>query len=290
MNQSSTQVGPPEINPDAYPAVRVSTEFHLRGFDLLTEAQGDAVQGLIVMTLVRDQMGAQRRKPAGVRALSRRLGMPYTTIRRHVEKLTERGQCIAKDGGLVVPPAVLRGRRVTTFLRKIYVNAVRLLVDLTRVNIAAFAATSRRPVRSGRLSREQTAIAVAATGLLLAGMRATRGYWGGDLVKGLVYTAISAANVKHVTNSAGAAIQGVLPDSERQPVSVLGISRSLRLPYETIRRHAEALLQAGICVRVGRNGLLVPTGFIRAVPAGSQMVYRLVMDFLAELRRVGVKA
>ena len=170
MNQSITQIGPAGVHPDAYPVTRVSTEFHLRGMDLLTEAQGDVVDGLIVMTLVRDQIGGQRRKAAGVRALSRRLDMPYTTIRRHVEKLVQSGKCVAKGGGLVVPPAVLRERGVTTFLRKIYINAVRLLVDLTRMEIAAFASASRRPIRSGRLGKEQYAIAVAATGLLLAGV------------------------------------------------------------------------------------------------------------------------
>lgn len=289
MNQSTTQVGPSQVHRDAYPVSRVSTEFHLRGFDLLTEAQGDVINGLIIMTLVRDQAGVQRRKPAGVRALSRRLDMPYTTIRRHVEKLTERGQCVAKAGGLVVPPAVLRGHRITTFLRKIYLNAVRLLADLTRVDVASFASTSRRPVKSGRLSKEQTAIAIAATGLLLAGIREMRTFWGGDLMKGLVFTAISATNVKHVTNSSSAALQVLLPDSQRQPVSVLGISRSLRLPYETIRRHADALLREGICVRAGRHGLLVPTTFIQGIPSGTNLVYRLVMDFLAELRRADVK-
>ncbi len=289
MNQSSAQAGPPDVHPDAYRVVRVATEFLLRGFDLLTAAEGDVVDGLIVMTLVHDAAGRQRRKPVGVRALSRRLDMPYTTIRRHVGKLTESGRCVAQDGKLTVPPAVLRGRRITTFLRKIYVNAVRLLTDLTRIDVASFAAASRRPIKSGRLSREQIAVAVAATGLLVTGIRTMRTFWGGDLMKGLVYTAIWTANVKHVTNTAPAGIRAVLPDSDRQPVSVLAISRSLRLPYETIRRHADALVQAGICVRVGRDGLRVPASFIEGITDGIALAYRLIMDFLAELRRAGVK-
>jgi hypothetical protein len=72
-------------------------------------------------------------------------------------------------------------------------------------------------------------------------------------------------------------------------VSVLAISRSLRLPYETVRRHADALVQAGICVRVGRHGLLVPSRFIESITSGIAIAYRLVKDFLAELRRAGVK-
>lgn len=289
MSPSIARIEAAPVHPDAYPVTRVSTEFFLRGVDLLTEAQGDVVDGLIIMTLVCDEMSAPPRKAVGVRPLSRRLGMPYATIRRHVERLTQSGQCAAAKGrGLVVPSAVLRSRRVTTFLRKIYVNAVRLLADLTRIEGASFASASRHPVRSGRLSREQTAIAVAATGLLLSGLRAMRAFWG-DLMNGLVFTAIWTANVKHVTNSATAGTRAVLPDSQRQPVSVLAISRSLRLPYETVRRHADALLQAGVCVRIGRDGLRVPAGAIRSVSAGTAITHRLIVDFLAELRQASVK-
>src|SRR5262249_20855611 len=136
--------------------------------------------------------------------------------------------------------------------------------------------------------KEQTAIAVAATGMLLAGLRALRGFWGGDLMKGVVFTAIWTANVKHVTNTSPAISRTVLDDSLRIPVSVMAISRSLRLPYETVRRHADALLRDGVCVRSGRGGLVVPASFHLRVTAGSAIGYRLVMDFLAELRRGGV--
>ncbi|MFZ5784337.1 MAG: hypothetical protein ACOY4R_29425 [Pseudomonadota bacterium] len=279
----------PRVDPDVHPVARVSTEFHLRGLDLLTQVQGDLVQALIVMTLVGDQMKVPRRPAGSVRALSRRLDMPVETARRHVRLLVRSGACALEEGGVVLPPAVLRSRRVVAFLRRIYVNAVRLLVDLTRIEVAAFASASRRPVQSGRLAKEQTVIALAATGLLLAGIRALRGFWAGDLMKGLVYTAIWTANVKHVTNTAPAADRGVLPDSQRLPVSVLAISRSLRLPYETVRRHAEVLVREGIAVRVGRRGMLIPTASILRVPAGPVIAHRLVTDFLAELRGAGVK-
>lgn len=249
----------------------------------------ELADALIITTLVRDQMRSPRRKASGVRALSRQLDMPYETVRRRVQELVNGGQCTMKDDGVVVPTAVLRGRRVTTFLRKIYVNAVRLLVDLTRMGIATFASSSRRPVVSERLAREQAIIAVAATGLLLAGVRALRGFWGGDVMRGMVYTAIWTANVKHVTNSAPGADRGVLPDSQRIPVSILAISQSLRLPYETVRRHADAMVKEGICVRQGRRGMVIPATFIHRIPAGPIIGYRLVMDFLADLRKAGVK-
>jgi hypothetical protein len=43
-------------------------------------------------------------------------------------------------------------------------------------------------------------------------------------------------------------------------------------------------------VRAGSHGVTVPTRFIEATTApGIALAYRLVMDFLAELQRAGVK-
>lgn len=288
MRRTITHISASQVHRDAYPVTRVSTEFHLRCVDLLTQVEGDLVEALIVMTLVRDQMKAPRHPAGSVRELSRKLDMPAETVRRHVHALVEGGRCVAQDGRVFVPADVLRGDHVTTFLRKIYVNAIRLLVDLTRIEVAAFASASRLGVQSGRLTKEQAVIAIAATGLALNGLRTLRAFWG-DLMKGLVYTAIWTANVKHVTNTAPAANRYLVPDSQRLPVSVLALSRSLRLPYETVRRHAEGLVREGIAVRAGRKGLLVPNAFIERITAGPVITHQLVMDFLAELRAAGVK-
>lgn len=269
------------------PVARVSTEFYLRAFDSMT-LQQDMVDGAIFMALVHGQLIAPHRKAIGVRELSRKVGMPYETVRRHAQVLVRSGKCTSGRGGLAVPTSVLKSRVITTFMRTIYVNAVRLLVDLTRLGVAAFPTTSQPP-SSARLTKDQTAIAVAGLGLLLVGMRAMRDFWAGDLMKGLVYTAIWTANVKHVTNTDPVANRWVVDESKRVPVSALTIARSLRLPYETVRRHADDLVRDGICVRAGRRGLFVPNSFIRRIPAGPVIIYRLVMDFLAELRRAGVK-
>lgn len=289
VRRVDTQIEPEQVHPDAYPVTRVSTEFHLRAIDSLTRVQEDVVDALIVLTLVRNQMVA-RREALRIRALARLLDAPYETVRRRVEGLVERRQCVAAADGVAVPPDVLRSRQVRTFLRETYVNTVRLLADLTRIKVAAFASTARRPIQSERLTKDQRAIALAGTSLLLAGLRALRGFWGGDLMKGMVYTAIWTANVKHVTNTDPVANGYVLPDSQRLPVSVLAISRSLRLPYETVRRHADALVREGICVRADRRGLVVPASFIVRIASGPIIAHRLVLDFLVELRRAGVKA
>jgi hypothetical protein len=217
------------------------------------------------------------------------LNLPYETVRRHVRALERNGACAVRDGGVTVTDAFHGGARAAWLLRKIYVNAVRLLVDLTRIGAVAFPAASRRAPPPARLTKEQAAIAAAAMGFLLAGVQLMRDFWGGDLLKGLVFTAIWTANVKHVTNTSRAATPSMLPDTLRQPVSVLAISRSLRLPYETVRRHADVLVREGLAARAGRRGVFVPTHVAKGTMAGSVAGHRLVMAFLDELRRGGVK-
>lgn len=291
MNRTAVAEPPaPAAQRHLRPVARVANEYYLRGFDSLTRLQEDMVDGAIFLSLVHGQLIAPHRKAIGVRELSRKVGMPYETVRRHAQGLVRSGTCTSGTGGLAVPPSVLKSRPIATFMRTTYVNAVRLLVDLTRVGVVAFPSASRRPPSSGRLTTEQAVIAVAGLGLMLEGMQAVRDFWGGDLMKGMVFTGIWTANVKHVANSALATSVTVLADSDRQPVSVGAVSRSLRLPYETVRRHADVLVREGLCVRAGRQGLLVPASMhdSEAGERGTFIAYRLVSEFLGELRRGGV--
>lgn len=278
---------PPQLPPHVYPVLRVFTEYCLRGFDLVSDLQDDLVRGAIFTTLVHDQAGI--RAPVRIRELARKLGTPYETVRRQVIELVRSGQCREEGGGIVVPAAVRRSRRVAAFLRRLYLNTTRVLVDLTRVGMVRYGMKSSGLPRSGRLEKEQIAIVRAGTAALLAGLKAMRTYWRGAMTKGLVYTAIWTANVKHVTNTATAGTRGLLPDKSRLPVNVMAIAQSLRLPYETVRRHAQALLEEGLCVRVGKGGLVVPAATHRRLAEGSLVAYRLMVDFLADLRQAGIR-
>lgn len=83
-----------------------------------------------------------------------------------------------------------------------------------------------------------------------------------DLVRTLIWTAIWTSNVKHITASHSNLEYGGLerlpPDELRQPVSILALANSLRMPYETARRHANALVGNGMATMVKGRGLLVP--------------------------------
>jgi DNA-binding transcriptional ArsR family regulator len=291
MSQSATQIEP-AVPRDGYPVMRVAAEHFLRGVDVLSEVHDDLVSGLIFVTLWHGQKRRPGRSPVAVRELSRKLGLPYETVRRHARALVHSGHCIDAAGGLAIPAGMMRSRQTTAMLRRSYVDAVRMLRDLTRIGVARYNVGPERRPRSRRLTREQIAIGMAGIGLLLSGLKTLREYAGGDLVNGLVFTAIWTANVKHVTNTPAAIERRVLKDSQRLPVSILAISNALRLPYETVRRHADVLLKAGVCTRVGQKGLIVPASTHRQDPNVGIMAsgYQTVMAFLAELRKAGVKA
>jgi DNA-binding transcriptional regulator YhcF (GntR family) len=270
--------------------VRISSEFFLRSVDLLTQVQGDRlISGLLFMAIWHNHMDDPGGGAVGVRELARRLNLPYETVRRHARELVRAGQCSATREGIEVVPAVLKSRANVDVMRRIYLNTERMLVELTRAGLAKFEVPSRSAARRSNLTRDQMVIATASTRRLLAGIRMLGELWQGDLLRALVFTAIWTANVKHVTNSAPAASQTVLPDEQRLPVSVLAISNSLRLPYETVRRHATALEKAGICHRVGRQGLVVPGEAHLKMASATVQAHAILTALLADLRRAGLK-
>lgn len=71
---------------------------------------------------------------------------------------------------------------------------------------------------------------------------------GGDLLRGIIFTAIAVANGESAPATGG---------GERRPVSVMSIAHSIGVPYETTRRYVNALVAEGLCRREGRRGVLI---------------------------------
>jgi len=285
----SERAGDLASHPEVYTIGRISTEFFLRGFEVIGQAHDDILGGMILMTMLGEALGNAGPPAAiGIRELARRLDIPFETVRRQVHKLVRSRACRAEDGGICLAPSFRRSTRTNAMLRKIHLEAVRMLDGLRRIRIGHYkppgsSATSRT------LSKEQAVVVAASIRLLLAALKALRGFFKGDLMSGLVFTAIRAANTKHITNTVPGANKDLLPDSDRRPVSMMAISNSLRLPYETVRRHAAKLIRQGMCRRAGRDGLIVPTSTLRGMTFEAGTVVQLVFDFMQELRTSGMK-
>lgn len=276
-------------HPEVYTIGRISTEFFLRGFEVIGQAHDDVLGGMIIMTLLGDALvDGWGKEPIGIRELARRLDTPFETVRRQVHKLVRRGACRLEDGGVCLAAATLRSPHTNAMLRKIYLEAVRMLDVLRRIKVGHY-----KPPRASEaqrtLNREQVVIVLASIRVLLAAMKVLRDFFDGDLMTGLVFTAIRAANVKHITNTEPGVNRDILPDSDRRAVSMMAISNSMKLSYETIRRHTAKLMKEGKCVRVGRNGLVVPAAAFRKMTLESGTVVQLVLDFMDDLRASGIR-
>lgn len=114
----------------------------------------------------------------------------------------------------------------------------------------------------------------------------------GNLLTGLVFLTIAQGSVQHLNRPAqfnAMAVDGVFPDELRRPVSVLGVSQFLGLPYETARRHTGRLEKMGFCRRVGGKGVVIPGEVLRGpeVQALVQANYGHLRILLQGLRRGG---
>lgn len=114
----------------------------------------------------------------------------------------------------------------------------------------------------------------------------------GNVVRALVWLTIIEGNVAHLIGEEGEPyreLDEVPPDDLRRPVSVLAVAHTLGMPYETTRRHVEALIGEGRCLRV-KGGVVTPTAVIdadwnrEAVTANLANLRRLVRG----LRAAGV--
>lgn len=89
----------------------------------------------------------------------------------------------------------------------------------------------------------------------------TRAVSDGDILRGVIFLAIVDANTRHLRPSdpvarSFSATRDSVPDEIRRPVSVHALALDLSLPYETTRRHVNALIEQGLCQRV-EAGILV---------------------------------
>lgn len=110
---------------------------------------------------------------------------------------------------------------------------------------------------------------------------------GGDILRGVIFTAIVDANVRHLrpgdplSQSYSEATDQV-PDDLRRPISVHALALELDIPYETTRRHVNALIADGLCERA-ETGIVVPGSVI----GRDQMAMALRRNFENLRRLVG---
>lgn len=123
---------------------------------------------------------------------------------------------------------------------------------------------------------------------------AEMGRMGAPELDALLVAAVLEANVNRLNRdpalqAAHAQLDSAPPDELRRPVSINALAGSLRIPFETVRRHINKLIRQGY-VASGPGGVYVPTAVVVSPPfvAAAKARYQRVFQFHAEMVAVEV--
>jgi DNA-binding transcriptional regulator YhcF (GntR family) len=267
-------------NPVAYRQVaRHAIEHYLASVRILTEALNvDLGAAVVFLTVARlnlgrilaDPQAAMRfagiatpppdheRQPVSVYAVAQDLGLPYETARRYVNSLVKLGHCERRPGsGLIVTQQFLTGPIAQT----LGATTMDLVIGHVR-DLAACGLTV--PATSNAQGDIRAHVARLNARHVLDLLKLLGSQLGLDMISGLVLLGVIAANNETIRKSPDLAMRygsmdQVAPDELREPVSTYALAKRLRLPYETTRRYVLALVDLGLCVRLPRGGVLVPS-------------------------------
>jgi hypothetical protein len=263
----------------AHLVTRLSSRYALRAVQLLIDSHGDIRAGLLAEVIhaantahldARTQEGQriagpdgvipdELRRPINISRLAESSGLPFETTRRIVQTLIDAGSCVRVDGGVIVPGAIVR--RPET-VRAVKANAAYVRKFVRDLEVAGFCGGAAWPPAAGETdARLGRIVARVSAEYVLRALRLLVDLYG-DIRAGVVTQTIVVANTAHLEARDGqgwryAGINDSLPDESRQPISVARLAESLALPYETMRCQVRRLVDAGVCIRVGK-GFVVP--------------------------------
>ena len=119
------------------------------------------------------------------------------------------------------------------------------------------------------------------------------GRQGASVIDALLVAAVVEANVGRLNRdpamqAAYARLDTPPPDALRRPVSINALAVSLDQPFETVRRHINQLIAAGVCVATPA-GVYVPTEVLisEAFASAAKARYQRFWRFYEELRSFG---
>jgi hypothetical protein len=183
------------------------------------------------------------RRPVSINAVAASLGLPFETARRRTRRLAGEGVCVVTPEGVVVPASFLAS---PPYLHSVLASHERLRGFY--LELVASGRAEDLPESAYALEPE---VPIRAAARLLADylLRSSEGLLreAGNVVSGLILVALLSAAL-----------------NREEALTHGAIVRRLRLPAETVRRHAAQMAGRGLCART--PGRLVMTPEILAKP------------------------
>lgn len=243
----------------------------------------------------------EQRPPVSVYSVSRLLDMPYETTRRHVMRLISSGRLVRAKGGVIAPAAYMNSSEVRAANAELQSRLRRCLVGLDKLGLVRLgptalgaAADAAKAGLDPYVDESRRRISRIALHYIIEGFRLLARSAGGNLLSGLLFMAIVQANVGQISANPAlsrrfGAADTPPPDEMRRPVSVYALAQSLRIPYETARRHVLQFVEAGLVQRDGK-GVMVPAAVLMGPQVISQApaAFKLFQELVAALAEAGV--
>lgn len=215
------------------------------------------------------------RRPVSVSAIAHSLRLPYETVRRRLLRLARTGACEIFPEGVIVPARELASPEHTAALIAVWEQLRQLygrLRDLGLFDVLVPPDVRARPADA--VDEPVRAVIRIASDYMLRAIDNITHHFDG-LISGFVWFAVMSANREEL---------GVADEDALRPASVSAIAARLSAPVETVRRHANDLIEAGLCERV-RGGLVVPAEVmahpdaVRALQANFTDLQRMFTGF-----------
>ncbi|RYD51557.1 MAG: ArsR family transcriptional regulator [Sphingomonadales bacterium] len=207
---------------------------------------GDLDLGIFFVALLGQAQGATP-SPISVSALSRSLARPFETARRLCNRLCDLGLAERTSKGVVISANGLEQQKTKDILGEIHGNLVRLAADLRAVGYPI-------PPQRGATT-DRAAIESAAIDLLLVSIEfGIPPHPMKDWQRPYLYLAVMTANARPYTFDPELAMRYsdvTTPpaDAHRAAVSASVLARAVGIPYSTVRRNLEAMVEEGRLIR-----------------------------------------
>lgn len=172
------------------------------------------------------------RRPVSINAVAASLGLPFETARRRIKRLAAQGVCVLSSEGVIVPAGFLVSEG---YLHSVLLNHARLrgfYFELRAADLVEALPPPAYAVADG--------VPIRAAARLLADyiLRTSEG-----LMR-------EAGNVVSALTLVGLLSRALGDEGEDPPpISTRVMADKLKLPAETVRRHAANLAEEGLCAR-----------------------------------------
>jgi len=240
------------------------------------------------------------RRPVSVNSLALSVGLPFETVRGHINALIDEGLCIKTDLGIIVPNEVLTSAKVVASEQVVWDAFWSMIEELRLINFD-FEAVRRRtdiqtalvlepgfPTDVGQPPRRLISRVTAEfyVSCILSGA-AAYGDWGAASVASVVMVANAEQLAQDPQQAWLYSTQDAPPPDEiRRPVTIREVAQRLNMDRESVRRQFHVLVAQDKLIKVD-GGYLSNMKFLQTpevLKSGMDMVtafYRMIYDLTA---------